>query len=101
MNVAGYLDLCNKNYIKTYGKVVKVVGLTVESTGPEAKVGDTCRIALAGSDKTVLAEVVGFTDGRLQLMPYEDISGVQIGDYVEGNCEAAQVPVGPELLGMV
>ena len=101
MNIAGYLDLCNKNYIKTYGKVVKVVGLTVESTGPEAKVGDTCRIVLAGTKKTVLAEVVGFTDGRLQLMPYEDISGVQIGDYVEGDCESAQVPVGPELLGKV
>ena len=101
MNLAGYLDLCNKNYIKAYGKVVKVVGLTVESTGPEAKVGDTCRIILAGTNKTVLAEVVGFTDGRLQLMPYEDISGVQIGDYVEGNCETAQVPVGPELLGKV
>ena len=101
MKLAGYLDLCNKNYIKTYGKVVKVVGLTVESTGPEAKVGDTCRIVLAGSGKNVLAEVVGFTNGRLQLMPYEDISGVQIGDYVEGECDAFQVPVGPELLGQV
>ena len=50
MNITGYLDLCNKNYIKTYGKVVKVVGLTVESTGPEAKVGDTCRIAPFYSD---------------------------------------------------
>ena len=101
MNLAGYLNVCNKNYIKTYGKVVKVVGLTVESTGPEAKVGDTCRIILAGTQKEVLAEVVGFTDGRLQLMPYEDISGVQIGDYVQGDCAPAQVPVGPELLGKV
>lgn len=101
MNLAGYLELCNKNYIKTYGKVVKVVGLTVESTGPEAKIGDTCRILLDGSDKSVLAEVVGFTNGRLQLMPYEDISGIRIGDYVEGNCESMRVAVGPELLGKV
>ena len=101
MNIAGILDLCNKNYIKTYGKVVKVVGLTVESTGPEAKVGDTCRIILTATGKSVLAEVVGFVDGRLQLMPYEDISGVRIGDYVEGDLEAVGVPVGPELLGKV
>ncbi|MBP3608714.1 MAG: FliI/YscN family ATPase, partial [Lachnospiraceae bacterium] len=46
-------------------------------------------------------EVVGFHEGRLQLMPYEDISGVQIGDYVEGDCDAFQVPVGDELLGKV
>jgi len=101
MDIAGILDLCNKNYIKTYGKVVKVVGLTVESTGPEAKVGDTCRIILTATGKNVLAEVVGFVDGRLQLMPYEDISGVRIGDYVEGNLEDVGVPVGPELLGKV
>ena len=101
MNIAGIMDLCNKNYIKTYGKVVKVVGLTVESTGPEAKVGDTCKIVLAGTGKTVLAEVVGFQEGRLQLMPYEDISGVKIGDYVEGDCDSFQVPVGEELLGKV
>ncbi len=101
MNIAGYLDLCNKNYIKTYGKVVKKVGLTIESTGPEAKVGDTCKIIVKGQDKVVLAEVVGFQEGRLQLMPYEDVSGVQIGDYVEGDCGAFQVPVGEELLGMV
>ena len=101
MNIAGILDLCNKNYIKTYGKVVKVVGLTVESTGPEAKVGDTCRIILTATGKSVLAEVVGFVDGRLQLMPYEDISGVRIGDYVEGDLEDVGVPVGPELLGKV
>ncbi len=101
MNIAGIMDLCNKNYIKTYGKVVKKVGLTIESTGPEAKVGDTCKIVLKGSGKVVLAEVVGFQEGRLQLMPYEDVSGVQIGDYVEGDQDAFQVPVGEELLGMV
>lgn len=101
MDIGKYMDICNKNYIKTYGKVVKVVGLTIESTGPEAKVNDTCKITLAGMNKTVLAEVVGFREGRLQLMPYEDVSGVQIGDLVENETGSFQIPVGEELLGRV
>ena len=101
MDISKYTDLCNKNYIKTYGKVVKVVGLTIESTGPEAKINDACRIHLSGTGKTVMAEVVGFHEGRLQLMPYEDMAGVQIGDKVEGNIGAFRIPVGEELLGCV
>ena len=101
MDINKYLNLGNKNHIKTYGKVVKVVGLTVESTGPDAKVNDTCRIHLSGAGRTVLAEVVGFHEDRLQLMPYEDISGVQIGDLVEGEIGSFQIPVGEELLGHV
>ncbi len=100
-NLTAYMDLCNKNYIKTYGKVVKVVGLTIETMGPEAKIGDTCRIRLASSGKSIMTEVVGFHEGRLQLTPYEDISGVQIGDYVEGDCDPFQIPVGDGMLGRV
>ena len=100
-NLTAYMDLCNKNYIKTYGKVVKVVGLTVETMGPEAKIGDTCRIHLTSSGKSIMTEVVGFHEGRLQLTPYEDISGVQIGDYVEGDCDPFQIPVGDGMLGRV
>ena len=100
-NLTAYMDLCNKNYIKTYGKVVKVVGLTIETMGPEAKIGDTCRIRVANSDRSIMTEVVGFQEGRLQLTPYEDISGVQIGDYVEGDCDPFQIPVGDGMLGRV
>ena len=100
-NLTAYMDLCNKNYIKTYGKVVKVVGLTIESMGPEAKIGDTCRIRMANSGRSIMTEVVGFHEGRLQLTPYEDISGVQIGDYVEGDCDPFQIPVGDGMLGRV
>ena len=100
-NLTAYMELCNKNYIKTYGKVVKVVGLTIETMGPEAKIGDTCRIRMASSGKVIMTEVVGFHEGRLQLTPYEDISGVQIGDYVEGDCDPFQIPVGDGMLGRV
>jgi len=101
MDINKYLNVGNKNHIKNYGKVVKVVGLTIESTGPEAKINDVCKIHLSGLNKTVLAEVVGFHEGRLQLMPYEDVSGVQIGDLVEGEIGEFRIPVGEEMLGHV
>ena len=51
MDINKYLALCDENYIKTYGKVSKVVGLTIESTGPEAKINDTCEIILKETRK--------------------------------------------------
>ncbi len=101
MDLNKYLSICDDNYIKTYGKVSKVVGLTIESTGPEAKINDTCEIILKNSDKHVLCEVVGFKDDHLLLMPYEDVGGVSIGDCVMASGESFGVPVGPDMLGHV
>ncbi len=101
MDLNKYLSICDDNYIKTYGKVSKVVGLTIESTGPEAKINDTCEIILKNSDKHVLCEVVGFKDDHLLLMPYEDVGGVSIGDCVMASGESFGVPVGPDMLGRV
>ena len=101
MDKRKYLDLLNENYIHSYGKVVKVVGLTVESTGVDARINDTCNIVLKDSGKRVLCEVVGFRDDRLLLMPYEDVGGVSIGDRVEACGTGYGVPVGKNFLGMV
>ncbi len=101
MDKKKYLDLLNENYIHSYGKVVKVVGLTVESTGVDAKINDTCDIILKDTGKRVLCEVVGFRDDRLLLMPYEDVGGVSIGDCVEAGGTGYGVPVGKNYLGLV
>ncbi len=101
MDKRKYLNLLNENYIHSYGKVVKVVGLTVESTGVDAKINDTCDIILKDTGKRVLCEVVGFRDDRLLLMPYEDVGGVSIGDCVEACGTGYGVPVGKNYLGMV
>ncbi|MCQ2537183.1 MAG: flagellar protein export ATPase FliI [Lachnospiraceae bacterium] len=101
MDLNKYLSLCEENYIKTYGKVSKVVGLTIESTGPEAKINDTCEIILKNSNKRVLCEVVGFREGHLLLMPYEDVGGVSIGDCVVSGGDSFGIPVGHNLLGYV
>jgi flagellum-specific ATP synthase len=101
MDKRKYLGLLNENYIHVYGKVVKVVGLTVESTGVDAKINDTCDIIIKDTGKRVLCEVVGFRDDRLLLMPYEDVGGVSIGDRVEACGTGYGVPVGRNYLGMV
>ena len=95
-----YLRLTERSYVKKYGKVVKIVGLTVESIGPDAKLGDVCSIMSSDKSRQIKAEVVGFRENRILLTPYEEISGIGIGDMVELCSEALKVPVGENLLGM-
>lgn len=94
-----YDDLLSKNYEKRLGKVVKVVGLTIESIGPEAKLNDLCRIVSGNQKQVVHAEVVGFRDDRVLLMPYDNVEGVGLGSRVENTNAPLQVMVGDELLG--
>lgn len=95
------MQLEGKDYFKSLGKVVKVVGLTIESVGPEAKLKDICEIIVAGSDTRIKAEVVGFKDKRLLLMPFENIEGVGVGCMVENTGRPLQVQVGETLLGHI
>jgi len=82
------------------GKVVKIVGLTIESVGPDAKLNDLCRIII-DEDKNnfVMAEVVGFRDSRLLLMPFESVEGLGVGCTVENTGHPLSVSVGDDLLG--
>ena len=82
--VQKYKKLAEKSYYIKKGKVLNVVGLTIESTGPDAKLGDLCRIILDGEEgKNILAEVVGFKEGKTLLMPYEPVDGIGLGCMVE------------------
>lgn len=99
MDQNSFLQLMDKDYYKSLGKVVKVVGLTIESVGPEAKLRDLCEIIVADSDTRIKAEVVGFKDKRLLLMPFENVEGVGVGCMVENTGHPLEVKVGNELLG--
>ena len=95
-----YLQLLDRQYYKSYGKVAKVVGLTVESLGPKARLNDLCKIYIDKDMTThVMAEVVGFQDSRLILMPVDSVEGVGVGCIVENTGKPLEVPVGFELLG--
>jgi flagellum-specific ATP synthase len=81
------------------GRVEKVRGALVESLGPQAVVGEVCRIHL--EDRVVHAEVVGLKGPHVQLMCFEDMTGIEIGARVIAEGEALMVPVGACLLGRV
>ena len=90
-----------QSFIRRKGRVVNVVGLTIESAGPDAKLGDVCRI-LTGSDanaRPVMAEVVGFKDSKTLLMPYSSVAGIGLGSIVENTEKSLKVTVSDELLG--
>lgn len=99
-NFEKYLQLTERTFFERLGKVVKIVGLTVESIGPDAKLKDLCRIIVdKNKGISVMAEVVGFRDSRLLLMPFESVEGLGVGCTVENTGHPLSVSVGDELLG--
>lgn len=99
-NIEKYRQLTEEKFYRNLGKVVKIVGLTIESVGPSAKLNDLCRIIIdPKEDVSVMAEVVGFRDKRLLLMPYDSVEGLGVGCIVENTGHPLSVSVGEELLG--
>lgn len=99
IDLSKYKSLMDGNFIKEYGRVVKMVGLTLEASGLTANIGDICYITGDNSEDRKIAEVIGFRENRLLLMPYDDMTGVGIGSLVENTGTSFKVPVGEELLG--
>lgn len=95
-----YKKVEEMTFFRKLGKVVNVVGLTIESAGPDAKLGDLCRILPNGEEAScVMAEVVGFKDKKTLLMPYDKVDGIGIGCMVENTGYPLRVTVGDGLLG--
>jgi len=87
--------------VRINGKVSKVVGLVVESRGPDVQVGDLCEIRYRRKNKVLRAEVVGFRDDRVLLMPLGDLQEIGPGCDVVAMGKPLGVHVGPALLGRV
>ncbi|OBA08703.1 flagellar protein export ATPase FliI [Bacillus subtilis] len=87
---------------KRYGKVKRVIGLMIESKGPASSIGDVCLIYAKGqSGKVIKAEVVGFQDENILLMPYLEAASIAPGSIVEATGESLRVKVGAGLIGQV
>jgi len=83
------------------GRVVRVVGLLVESDGPQARVGEICEVAGGPGEPPLAVEVVGFRDGRLLSVPLGDTVGIRPGARIVARGHTPSVPVGDALLGRV
>jgi flagellum-specific ATP synthase len=82
------------------GEVVRVIGTTVEAAGLILQLGSICWIDLE-PEGMVSAEVVGFKDGLITLVPFGDLSGVRPGSSVRLREQQFRVPIGPAVLGRV
>lgn len=87
--------------VKPRGKIVKIVGLTIESLGPPAEIGEICTITTRRTEKKIIAEVVGFHEKKVILMPLGDMEDVGPEWEVEASGRKLSVPVGTGLLGRV
>ncbi len=90
-----------KDLIRYSGKVSRVVGLTVESLGPSVNISELCEIHSFKGEKPILAEVVGFNDNVVSLMPLGSLEGIGPGSPVIATGKKMSVAVGYELLGRV
>jgi flagellum-specific ATP synthase len=86
---------------ETCGRVVQLIGLVIESEGPMAAMGEVCRIQSSRHEDHMLAEVVGFRNHHLLLMPLGEIHGVHLGSEVIATGSPLRVPVGSALKGRV
>jgi flagellum-specific ATP synthase len=87
--------------IRNHGRVVQLIGLVIESEGPLASVGEICRIESGRHDGGTLAEVVGFRNKHVLLMPLGEIHGIHPGSEVIATGTSLRIPVGDALMGRV
>ena len=83
------------------GKVKRISGMMIEATGSKYRIGEVCAINTDTIGKSVYAEVVGFNDGRVLLMPYEDVKGIGLGSTVKSTRNKLKIPVGDFLVGRI
>lgn len=91
----------NADSYSYFGKIDKVIGMMIESNGPDCKVGDLCRIYGHGNKNFISAEVVGFRGNKVLLMPYEEPEGISSGNLVEATHSALKIGMSENLIGRV
>jgi flagellum-specific ATP synthase len=87
--------------ISMEGQVTRVVGNVIEGNGPAMPLGGICKIMSTGMSQSISAEVIGFRDNSLLLMPLNNSDGVEPGSAIIANRYGAEVEVGFDMLGRV
>jgi flagellum-specific ATP synthase len=89
------------NPFSVYGKVSEIIGLLVKGYNPETSIGEMCRIYPDGNNRTIGAEVVGFREEKVLLMPFENLDSIGPGCRILSTGKKSNVKVGRNFLGRV
>lgn len=87
--------------ISHIGRIENVVGMSMEASGGRCSIGDIAMIYDEEQSRQIPAEVVGFKDGKIQLMSYEASGGIASGSFVRNTRRRLKVPVGDFLRGRI
>jgi len=102
INFDKYKSIINETQsMNEIGKVIRIIGLVIEADGPSSSIGDLCYIYPNVGDEPINAEVVGFKDNIIQLMPLGNMEGIKPGSMVISTGSPMKIKVGHELLGRV
>lgn len=97
-----YSDVIKEtNPMREIGKVTEIIGLVIEADGPKSSIGDLCYIYNKLNEEPIWAEVVGFKQSKILLMPLGSMEGLQAGAIVVNTGSAMKIKVGEQLLGRV
>lgn len=102
MNLDNYKQIVKSTTpYKEIGQVTHIIGLVIEADGPPSSIGDLCYIYPRMDAEPIWAEVVGFRENKILLMPLGEMEGLKPGATVMNSGGAIEVKVGIELLGRV
>lgn len=102
VNLTPYFEAVRKAPLyQVRGRVKELTGLIVRAVVPNVRVGELCFIRIQTQSRTIKAEVVGFRDNDVLLMPLGDLEGIGPGNEVIPTGDCLRVPVGEELLGRI
>jgi flagellum-specific ATP synthase len=87
--------------IRMMGRVDQLIGLVLEATGPACSVGEICKVYSSNGKSSIQAEVVGFRNQRMLLMPLGELQGIGPGSRIVPTGKDFEVPVGMNLKGRV
>lgn len=91
----------NYELVQRFGRVERLQGLSLESVGPDVGIGELCEIESFDESNSILAEVVGFRDKRVVMMPYQDVEGIKLSSRVSATGRTPSIPLGKSLIGRV
>ena len=95
-----YYNIIQHSDLRTHeGKINKIIGMTLEATGLKCSIGDLCTIHIAKNNTEVLSEVVGITENKIILMPFQEVRGLGYGCAVTTKGEKLTIEVSDALIG--